>query len=231
MPTISECAILSNEVYKTSMNDHVETKDGRKTTRWKVRSRDLKSSANSVSSFQYAVFESVETNEGVIAIRGTQEWQDFAIDDVMILQGLPPATTILAESLVATWKGSFKSVMVTGHSLGGALAIIAAAANNVKAVSFNAPGVSAECVMHITRQNIFTSLPQLGNLIKKLQNCLNGNPQIQNIRLNGDPVSSIFSTGARAGNTVELEPLGCKKFDLYCKHSMDTIIRSLPPTW
>lgn len=230
MATIFECAQMSNEVYKPSMDEFLDISEGRKTKRWKVKAKDLKTSSNSISSFQYAVFESVENKEGVIALRGTQEWQDFAIDDVMILQGLPPATTILAETLVSSWKGSFNSLIVTGHSLGGALAIIAAATNNVRAISFNAPGVSAECVAYVTRKNIFNSLPQLVSMIRKLQNCLTGNPDIQNIRLNGDSVSSLLTTGLRAGETVELEPLGCKKFDFYCKHSMDTVLRSLTPS-
>ena len=85
----------------------------------------------------YKVFRKKQTGEIIIACRGT-EGLDDAIPDVMIALGvlrLSPRS-IEINKVVRKYSHDNRNVTVTGHSLGGTLAAIAAASEDVMGVTF-----------------------------------------------------------------------------------------------
>lgn len=151
----------------------------------------------------------------VIAFRGTNDLIDGLVDDTAIFAGGVPPQVLAAFATVNSWSSG--NTYLTGHSLGGALAILAACRYNLPCVTFNAPGVADSCVM-IARFN-----NSLERLLAEVSRC-RGNPRVHNIRINGDPVSSWFTTGRQAGGHVrEYSGASCG-FDMLCRHGIATCL-------
>lgn len=155
----------------------------------------------------------------VIAFRGTDDLFDGLVDDVAVGIGVMPPQVIAAFRTVSAWAGA-SNTYLTGHSLGGALAILAACHFNLPAVTFNAPGVGDVCVQIAAVTN------SLESLMAAVSRCAR-NSRVRNIRISGDPVSSHFTTGAQAGGNVTSYDSGSCGLDLLCRHGMATCLSAV----
>ncbi|HEY3853922.1 MAG TPA: Mbeg1-like protein [Verrucomicrobiae bacterium] len=161
----------------------------------------------------------------VLAYRGTDDLAGDLVDDTDIAVGqIPPSAR---DAIQVAGVVSAKNVILTGHSLGGALAIIAAARFGLPAVTFNAPGVMNSCIM----ANAFSSGSKngLAGLISLVGRCFTGSRML-NIRIDGDAVSSVLTSLL----SRSLQPGGAKSnpasqcgIDLLCRHSMTTCIAAV----
>lgn len=158
-------------------------------------------------------------DQRIIAFRGTDDLLDALVDDAAVAAGAMPPQVIAAFMTVSAWGFSGKTY-ITGHSLGGALAILSACHYNVPAATFNAPGVADVCV-----QIAVTSNP-LQRLLAAVSRCIS-NSRVRNIRIEGDPVSSVFTTGAQAGgNTQSYSGASCG-FNSLCRHGMASCLAAV----
>lgn len=184
-----------------------------------------------------------EANEYVVAFRGTEFVDGFGDDvlgdDIDIALGRMPPQAVNA--IAFTDKHSKHNPILTGHSLGGGLAIIAAARFGLPAVTFNAPGMEDSCQM--TAKNLQSGdSPVPNGLIafsRMVAQC-ESNPRIRNIRIGGDPVSNYFLTGNQPGETTTYRENQCSNYSVagyvtggifgglalqaFCRHKMSTVI-------
>ena len=155
--------------------------------------------------------------ESVLAFRGTDDFWDGLADDLVIAAGGVPPQVLAAFRTVSAWAAPGASYL-TGHSLGGALAILSASRFNLPCVTFNAPGVADSC--HLVAVG---SLTNRERFLAEVGRC-RGNPRVRNLRIAGDPVSSRFTTGPQAGGyVVTLGGASCG-LDLLCRHGIQTCI-------
>ena len=117
-----------------------------------------------------------------LAFRGTDDLADVFRDDLSIYHAISFARSVKLSPEDA----------VTGHSLGGALALLVAAATNRPAVTFNAPGIADECA-RVAESDIGR------NLITEVNRQCGGSQRVLNIRVGGDLVSSPRVTGRQVG--------------------------------
>ena len=171
--------------------------------------------------FYAALYQRELDGKLVLAFRGTDELlTDGLIDDAAIAAGgIPPQVAAAFE--VARDAKLSGDIYVTGHSLGGALAIIGAARCGVPAVTFNAPGVMDSC---IEANAVFPGAA--GGIIKAVARCVSG-ARILNVRIPADPVSSYFTTGAQSGRRIELSAPECSVFNVKCRHGIGTCIEEI----
>jgi hypothetical protein len=125
-----------------------------------------------------------------LAFRGTDNIADDFRDDVAIAFGRIPPQIEYALAFARS-VGLSQHDAVTGHSLGGALALLVAAADNHPAVTFNAPGVADSCAR--------VAADQLGTRVLQMMQRCGGFRRVLNIRIGGDPVSSRWVTGDQVG--------------------------------
>jgi hypothetical protein len=166
----------------------------------------------------YAALYTREGSGRVLAFRGTDSLvSGDLVDDASIALGGVPPSAVLA--LQAPSMAGTNGLYLTGHSLGGALAIIAAARYNLPAVTFNAPGVMDSCVL----SNIVPAPGQkkLWQLMTSVARCFLGSRML-NFRIGLDPVSSYFSTGLQSGVLTQVEGAPQCGFDLLCRHGKDS---------
>lgn len=173
----------------------------------------------SATGFKATVYRTA-SKQLIIAFAGTDDMKDALIDDAAITLGTMPPQAISAVSIAKHFAGK-SNALVTGHSLGGALAVIAAAQANLPAVTFNAPGMADSCVVAAP----LLSSGGLAGFISMVGRCAAG-PKIRNIRIDGDPVSSFFTTGRQSGRTTTY-PSQCRAFDMLCKHGMATCLAAV----
>lgn len=154
----------------------------------------------------------------VLAYRGTDDAWDISPDS-QILLGEVPCQMRQAEqawSRTSTYVGSAPLVL-TGHSLGGALAAMIAAKSGLPAVTFNAPGVArsyaASFRLPLVKPGTLPVTPSSGPgmvagamALAKLDSS-----KIINIRANYDVVS--LGTGPRLGRVETIPVTGCRKVE------------------
>jgi hypothetical protein len=102
---------------------------------------------------QAAVF--TRARETVVAFKGTSQAMDV-VADLKIGLGINTSMFSQAESFVARHAAG-EGVVVTGHSLGGAIAQTVGNRRRLPFVSFNAPGVAL-----LASQNLTSVMPVLG---------------------------------------------------------------------
>lgn len=134
MVSASEYAILANAAYAGDDNQaalrSIETESNGRYSRdsYEVLDGDA----------DYKVFKKKATNEIIIACRGTSGIDDV-LPDIMTAVGMLTLSprSIKINKVVREYSHNNRNVTVTGHSLGGKLAAIAAASEDVLGVTFN----------------------------------------------------------------------------------------------
>lgn len=110
-------------------------------------SRDFQDVLGSVPGFYAAVYQNIGTGEIVIAYEGTYPiWSptDWAANFALFLEGESPqfvAALEFAKAIRDQYAGTAPAITVTGHSLGGGLAQLAADVFGWRGVTFDAPGM------------------------------------------------------------------------------------------
>lgn len=187
-----------------------------------------------------------DAREYVVAFRGTEFVDGFGDDvlgdDVDLALGRMPPQALNAIAFAD--KHSDLKPTLTGHSLGGGLAIIAAARFGLPAVTFNAPGMEDSCQM--TARNLLTggsSMPNGLIILSRMVAQCESNPRIRNIRIGGDPVSNQYITGNQPGETIAYRESQCLGYaaagfavggistalslQAFCRHKMGTVISTI----
>jgi hypothetical protein len=226
MPSLIELAEICAAVYKGGSSVGIEMQ--RQTVEWQLKK------PWSSRGFFAAQYQDMPGSRNVLAFRGTDDLVDLLVDDLAIgAGGIPPQ---IDPACYATAEVKDRPLILTGHSLGGALAIIAAAKYDLPAVTFNAPGVTDSCVQSIATGGWDNGLRAL---IGAVQRCI-ANPRIINIRIEADPVSGYFTNGIGAalltrnpfntvvagfqpGETMTLPSRSCG-LDALCRHGIQTCI-------
>jgi hypothetical protein len=168
--------------------------------------------------FYAALYAKAGGGGRVLAFRGTDDLLDGISDDAEIAFGGIPPTVLAALQIPIT---GTNGLLLAGHSLGGALAIITAARRNLPAVTFNAPGVMDSCLA-TTPTQAASGLRQFFNMVAR---CV-VNSRVKNIRINADPVSSVFTTGLQPGARKEYSAPQCG-LDLLCRHGIATCVSAV----
>lgn len=218
-----QLAKLSEDVYSLS-NNSVSVSEGVEKITWV---RQERFTVNQIG-FSCALYVkksneiSTKSVEAVLAFRGTNDLIDVFVDDREIASSRIPTQANAAISIANNAKMVYPNLVLTGHSLGGALAIIAGAHTGLKVVTFNAPGVLAGCVRS-SYLGLFSNNNKLSAIISTVKVCLSGS-NVENIRNNGDVVSSFLLP--QVGKTQSL-PSKCGTFDIMCKHEIKSIVNSL----
>lgn len=170
--------------------------------------------------FCAAFFEKGE--EQALVYRGTDDLFDGLVDDSSIALGGAPLQTLPA-LLVAQVGGLKAGGYIAGHSLGGALAVIAAAHSGRPAVTFNAPGVMDGCIL-VSGTGLASGVE---GFLAMVARCV-FNQRLRNIRIGGDLVSSWLTTGRQPGRTTTLSAAQCG-LDALCRHQMRTVLAQMEP--
>jgi hypothetical protein len=141
MPSLLVCARIAEDVY----HDRPTTVHGYEPVR--VPDSEIYCAGNEFAGGAYAGADGV----GIIAFRGSRELEDWKGANLDILRRRMPerqlgsALAYFASAHRALARAGCSRYLVIGHSLGGALAEVVAAAVTwvpVKGVTFNAPGLA-----------------------------------------------------------------------------------------
>jgi hypothetical protein len=92
--------------------------------------------------------------------------------------------------------------------------------HNRPGVTFNAPGVMDTCLRNVVSDASFS------DAFSRIGRCVAGS-RILNIRINADPVSSMFTTGGRAGGAVRTYSAPQCGIDLRCRHGVKTCVQAV----
>lgn len=236
-----QLANLCADVYSFATNIvNITDKDGKIYT-WKRQERFFVNHYG----FACALYEHIDVlgnSIAVLAFRGTEPTDANDIfNDAMILVGGTPLQAVKAINIANDAKLVYPNLILTGHSLGGALAIIAGAHTNLKVVTFNAPGVLNGCVQS-SYIKLFSGENRFKGLLITMKSCLSGT-NVENIRTGLDLVSAPILR--QSGNTTTIKancsyklpssrymPLSLKfstanAMYIFCQHEIQTVVDSL----
>ncbi|MEL6363821.1 MAG: hypothetical protein AAFR11_03145 [Pseudomonadota bacterium] len=193
---------------------------------------------NTSSGFQGAIYE--RGGFVIIAFKGTSNPHDL-VSDAQLAVGRHPEQLDDAAELFAAGLGGRgdNKILVTGHSLGGALAQAVGYITNAPFVTFNAPPMATNMAnpswFPAFRSSLSGSAAGYGGailggavfaVVSKLQQMKLGTVKNQlglNIRLPYDPVSAKFWGGGHVGNVIEIKAPGW----CFNRHSMANVVASL----
>jgi hypothetical protein len=214
-----QLARLSEDVY-TFQADIVYISDKGVDHKWQRQEQFF----TSQKGFSCALYERINddgSKDAVLAFRGTDDLMDV-LDDVNIARSGMPRQAITAINIANDAKVVYSSLVLTGHSLGGALAIIAGAHANLRVVTFNAPGVLNGCVQS-SYIKLFGEKDRFKGLMVTVKACITGG-NVENIRAGLDLVSMpvLFKSGRTT--TIKTK---CSNYDFLCQHEIKTVVDSL----
>lgn len=166
----------------------------------------------------------------VVAFKGTTPTQGSdIIADLKIGTGMNTSYFSAAEAYVARFAGG-DGVVVTGHSLGGAIAQVVGNRRRIPFVSFNAPGVALIASRNAPTATVgMSAVRVVGGLLSALRHPQQMMRDVRsafhvslgvNYRLSGDVVSQI---GLHYGRIVSLQASG----NPLAQHSMDLVLEVL----
>jgi pimeloyl-ACP methyl ester carboxylesterase len=147
----------------------------------------------------------------VLAIRGTDEGWDYVPDAEIVanlFESIPIAQLDQSRHALESAQLQAKDhrLALTGHSLGGALALLLAAKADLPVVTFNAPGVALTHVHLDSPYDSGFSIAPL-YLARALLAAREDRPRVLNIRANFDVVS--VGTGPQLGRVDAIHVDGC----------------------
>ena len=137
------------------------------------------------SGLQARVFRKSSTGEHVIAYKGS----DLVADLRIVCEGIP-RQAYDAMRMTEAWRRTLsgKKVTLVGHSLGGGIAQIVGISQDIRFVTFNAPGMWTNAVGLCNFRRLSNTLARGINLIKW-----------------GDPVGNF---GKHIGDTIRVRSMG-----------------------
>lgn len=200
MPSLLNCARIAEDVYHdrpTAVGWHQPVR---------VPDQHLYCAGNEFAGGAYVGTEGV----GVIAFRGSREMEDWKGANLEIIRRLIPerqlgsALAFFASAYRALERAGCSRYVVVGHSLGGGLAAVVAAAVTwvpVRGVTFNAPGLG-QFVGSSADRDVDLGRPNADNVL--------------NFRSDADIVSRW---GCHIGKVYEVPGAG--------RHGIDAFIRCL----
>ena len=151
MANLLELAELSNAVYNTADLKRKAAVVVAGHGKWSCT--DYKLASGSMNGFQAGMF--VKGGQKVVAFRGTAQAMD-GVADLKLGTGMNSSYFYEGEEFAAK---SGVNTIVTGHSLGGAIAQIVANRGDYVMATFNAPGVGV-----IASRNILNSTPLMNTV-------------------------------------------------------------------
>lgn len=231
MPSVADLAQVAHAVYDERISSIGS---------WTRRAQFGNPSAGG---FYAALFLDESERVAALGFRGTDDASDV-VPDIQIFLGTVPNQVGLAQRAVDgayNLIGRRRPLYLTGHSLGGGLAAIMAAANDLPAVTFNSPGMARSFVAtQARRAHGMVPSPRLHGV------------RILHIRSAWDVVS--VGTGPKIGESITIQVVGCefeqpslveraveRTFPVYgmarnvgraagfglCQHSMDVMLRTV----
>lgn len=215
MANILELARMSSAVYN---DNDAETKKQRSIlegSKWQIAQSNTSSAFNG---FECALI--VKGADKVLAFRGTTiNLADFSSDWSL---GTGQNTPYFAQGVAFARR--LNPTIVTGHSLGGAIAQVVANRCGIPMASFNAPGVGVLASRNIGESTSAMNIIRIVGMIKSaveapmqaIEDIANATNKVAgiNIRLQGDPVSKfgnhygkvrmISGSGHGIGNVISV---------------------------
>ena len=152
MANLLELAELSSAVYETA-----DLKRRASVGKWKCT--DYKLASGSMNGFQAGMF--VKDGQRVVAFRGTAQAMD-GVADVKLGTGMNSSYFYEGEEFAAK---AGAGAIVTGHSLGGAIAQIVANRGGYTMATFNAPGVGVIASRNIAQSTPFMNIIRVGGML------------------------------------------------------------------
>ena len=216
MPNVVELAELADAAYDRLVLVTVRARSGpaRLWTAHRIWDPAL-------SGFTAVLYRSRHDPDQILAFAGTDSLWDVLVDDVPIAVGGMPPQALAAIAVAVNVASNHRQTYFTGHSLGGALAILAAAKTGQPAVTFNAPGVMDSCVA-----TALHPLTGWSNMLQMMRRCVSSD-RVPNLRIHGDPISSLLATGLQTGTTRPGYAAPQCGLNLLCRHKMQTVLESV----
>ena len=120
----------------------------------------FRAASGSLSGFQGAIFR--KSGETVVAFRGTAQAMDV-VADLKLGSGMNSTYFDLGQRFASFAPGS--NVIVTGHSLGGAIAQVVANRGGYAMATFNAPGVGVVASRNIQDSNLLMNMIRVPSMV------------------------------------------------------------------
>lgn len=220
MPSVFDFAMLSNEIY----SDIPMNAGG-----WAVSATKLKWASGEL---QAAVF--TKNGDAIVAFKGTTGGADY-LADIKLFLCMNSSYFRKAEQFVQ--KNAPEGAILTGHSLGGAIAQVVGHRKNMPFVTFNAPGVAL--LPTLQSSSVGRNLSQLNPVLGVARTvgamagamrhprqaardfcALRNKSDGRNYRLSGDVVSQI---GIHRGKVITVSGADYAG-DPLSQHSMDNLM-------